>query len=588
MGKLIVGYNDLLTKNPNLAKEWDYSKNTGLLPQDVSVGSKKKVWWKCRICNNVWEATINSRNSGAGCPICGRKKAIRNTLVTKLENGANSLFSKNPPFLCEWDYSRNLNLTPKDCTPSSSKKVWWICSKCGNSFYSSICGRYNEGKGCPVCAGTTVREGINDLATINPTIALEWNYEKNHNITPKSITANNSRKVWWKCQTCGFEWQAIVSDRNRGTGCPNCKKKYHTSLPEQILFWYLAQYFDDVQKQYKITIQSKPVEIDIFIPSLNLAIEYDGNRWHKDISNDLNKNAILGKNNIDIIRIREPKLPDLNDNCTVIIISKTDKQYLYMEDVLTCLSAYINHSYNLNWQPNINIFNHIATIKSSYITSKEEKSLACLYPELVPEWDLVENGNLSPAQITAHNDHKANWKCTVCGGKWKATINDRTSGHGCPYCAGLRVLEGKNDFATMHPELANQWDYSKNGSITPNMVAHRSRKSFWWICEKCGQSYKQRIADKSNNIGCPICNGKKIISGINDLATDNPELVKEWDYSKNENLLPEMVAPQSNKKVWWICKNCGHSWNAAIYSRNGNKRGCPICRISKKENKKTI
>ena len=71
MGKLIVGYNDLLTKNPNLAKEWDYSKNTGLLPQDVSVGSKKKVWWKCRICNNVWEATINSRNSGAGLCVWG-------------------------------------------------------------------------------------------------------------------------------------------------------------------------------------------------------------------------------------------------------------------------------------------------------------------------------------------------------------------------------------------------------------------------------------------------------------------------------------------------------------------------------------
>ena len=80
-----------------------------------------------------------------------------------------------------------------------------------------------------------------------------------------------------------------------------------------------------------------------------------------------------------------------------------------------------------------------------------------------------------------------------------------------------------------------------------------------------------------NGIGCPICSGKIIIPGFNDLLSQNPKLAQEWDYEKNKELTPDHVAPQSNKKVWWKCNKCGYSWCAFVYSRNNQKYGCPSC-----------
>ena len=67
--KVLKGYNDLQTVNPALSKEWNYEKNNGLTPVDVMPNSNKKVWWKCKT-GHEWQATIASRNSGSGCPIC--------------------------------------------------------------------------------------------------------------------------------------------------------------------------------------------------------------------------------------------------------------------------------------------------------------------------------------------------------------------------------------------------------------------------------------------------------------------------------------------------------------------------------------
>ena len=110
---------------------------------------------------------------------------------------------------------------PTDVMPNSSQKVWWKCSK-GHEWQATIADR-NSGCGCPYCAGKKVAKGYNDLQTVNPTLANEWNYEKNNSLTPMDITPNSGKKVWWKCKK-GHEWQATVANRNRGSGCPVCRK----------------------------------------------------------------------------------------------------------------------------------------------------------------------------------------------------------------------------------------------------------------------------------------------------------------------------------------------------------------------------
>ena len=65
--------------------------------------------------------------------------------------------------------------------------------------------------------------GLNDIGTEKPELLEEWDYEKNIEIQPYTITEKSGKKVWWKCKS-GHSWLATVHDRGRGTGCPFCRK----------------------------------------------------------------------------------------------------------------------------------------------------------------------------------------------------------------------------------------------------------------------------------------------------------------------------------------------------------------------------
>ena len=106
---------------------------------------------------------------------------------------------------------------------SSSKKVWWRCSK-GHEWQTIVKDR-NNGNRCPYCSHQRLLARYNDLATINPSVAKEWNYEKNGDLTPDMVTASSGKKVWWRCPCCGKEWQAKISDMNRKENkCSICSK----------------------------------------------------------------------------------------------------------------------------------------------------------------------------------------------------------------------------------------------------------------------------------------------------------------------------------------------------------------------------
>lgn len=135
----------------------------------------------------------------------------------------------------------------------------------------------------------------------------------------------------------------------------------------------------------------------------------------------------------------------------------------------------------------------------------------------------------------------------------------------------------KNTF----PEIAKEWHPTKNGEITAEMVAPMTDKKFWWL-GKCGHEWLMSVQDRTNqNCGCPICAGKRIVSGINDLLTAFPELCEEWCWDKNTEigLFPDKVSPHSDKKAWWVCKNCGRLWFAKIDGRTRMNAGCPTCSI---------
>ena len=199
--------------------------------------------------------------------------------------------------------------------------------------------------------------------------------------------------------------------------------------------------------------------------------------------------------------------------------------------------------------------------------------LKSLFPKIAESWDYEKNGDLLPEMFTKFSHKKVWWKCDK-GHSWLTSISNRThQKHGCHYCNRQKIIANENDLCSVDPKLASEWDYEKNGTLTPDQVMAGSSKKVWWKCDK-GHSWQAAVYSRKYH-GCPICSGKMAEFGVNDLKTLMPELAQEWDYEKNKGLRPEDVTVQSNLKVWWRCKK-GHSWRATICERyNGNK--CGIC-----------
>ena len=129
-----------------------------------------------------------------------------------------------------------------------------------------------------------------------------------------------------------------------------------------------------------------------------------------------------------------------------------------------------------------------------------------------------------------------------------------------------------NSFASVHPELICEWS-DKNAPLTPAQITYGSKKLYWWK-GTCGHEWQTSAKARSSGEKCPICSNARIIPGVNDLKTLEPELAKEWS-EKNYPLKPSQVGPGTHKKVLWRGK-CGHEWSAVVRNRVKGA-GCPYC-----------
>lgn len=158
------GFNDLASVRPDLAKQWHLTKNGNLRPTEVAVNSRKKVWWifpyddpeTGRHHDFEWQASIQSRNHGSGCPY------LSHQLIRK---GFNDLQTVNPELAKQWHPTKNGNLKPTEVTANSNKKVWWLLPyddpKTGKHFDFEWQARVydrNKGYGCPYLNGQAVWE----------------------------------------------------------------------------------------------------------------------------------------------------------------------------------------------------------------------------------------------------------------------------------------------------------------------------------------------------------------------------------------------------------------------------------------------
>ena len=194
---------------------------------------------------------------------------------------------------------------------------------------------------------------------------------------------------------------------------------------------------------------------------------------------------------------------------------------------------------------------------------------------LLCQWDYEKNEMNTPQTVSYGSKKKVWWRCHE-GHQWQASVCSRTgSGASCPYCAGKIPLPGQNDLATCFPYLAAQWHPTKNSPLMPQQVLPGSHRTVWWRC-KHGHTWRAQIKSRVNGCGCPVCSNREILPGSNDLASQYPQLAKEWHPTRNGQMLPSRVSPGTRRKAWWICEK-GHVWQAAIASRTSGGCGCPFC-----------
>ena len=557
--RVLAGFNDLATINPRLASEWHHSKNGSLTPQGVTSGSNRKVWWLCSK-GHEYEANICNRVRGDGCPYCSGKRAFP---------GYNDLASQYPELAKEWHPTKNGDLTPSRITYGSTKRIWWLCSE-GHEFCTTPNSRTSKKCGCPYCSGRLALSGVNDLETLFPQIASEWCSAKNAPVSSTMVLPHSKKKYWWTCPTCLTDYSSSIANRSKGAGCPQCAIRTHTSFAEQAIFFYISKRYPDSINRYTAIFEK--MELDIYVPSLRIGIEYDGSVWHESIDSfdrEVRKYKICRYAGIRLIRIREQASPDDSMICDLAITSKPyRKQIGLINDVIKELFAHIHIDMDFD------VVRDESEIKSFYYVKQKNKSLSHTMPELLPEWDYEKNGNLLPTMVTLGAADIVWWKCSN-GHSWKAAIYNRSKGHGCPYCSGLKPTVGVNDLTVTHPNLLREWDYKKNTPLEPEMFSAGSNASVWWICNR-GHSWKTSISHRTLRLtGCPYCSNNYVLEGYNDLKTLHPQLASEWNYSRNGTLHPSIVVAGSTKIVWWVCK-AGHEWEAQIRARvRGN--GCPYC-----------
>ena len=221
--------------------------------------------------------------------------------------------SENAQLMAEWDWEKNSEdgIDPQKATIGTPRKAWWIC-KYKHNWQAAISSRA-KGSGCPICANQQVLVGYNDFPTMHPALLQEWDYDKNIEIDPYQYTAGSEQYAWWKCRK-GHSWETMICSRTQGYGCPTCAKEYKTSIPEQAIFYYCKQFVPDAINGYQPEWLGKS-EIDIYLPSLMIGIEYDGRAWHKNIEKDKLKDSICTQNGVRILRIREPGIDCFSDDC---------------------------------------------------------------------------------------------------------------------------------------------------------------------------------------------------------------------------------------------------------------------------------
>lgn len=482
-----------------------------------------------------------------------------------------SLEKINPELAKQWNVEKNHPLSPSEILPNSNKKVWWTCKENPKHVWQATVQSRNSGKGCGLCRGLVIQFGINDLQTLHPAIAAEWDSKRNESLNPKSVSPTSSQKVWWICPI-GHSYRVAIDARAKGTKCQVCANRIILAG-----FNDLSTKFPEIAREFASDLNAGvlPTEIGSGSGSKFWWRCELGHVWEAKITNRTalgsgcpickGKKINVGSTDFGSInsKVKNEWSKERNLGLDPSLLGKSSSKKVWWD----CEKG---HSWQATVADRMKGQGCAVCANRQVITGIND--LATTHPHLVDEIDTSRiPGNLAET-IPAGTPMKIWWRCSK-GHEWFAAVSMRSlKGQNCPYCSGNLVITGTNDLESLNPDLAQEWHFLKN-NVQPSQVKAGSMKRVWWICKR-GHEWQAAVRSRSIGTGCPFCSNLKVLDGFNDLQTTYPEIAKSWDFDRN-TVKPTEVVAGTHVKYWWKCPK-HHSWQASPNKRIQG-RNCPTC-----------
>lgn len=412
------------------------------------------------------------------------------------------------------------------------------------------------------------KKGINDFETwcrMNNRLDLlsEYDTEKNPKM-PDEISKGSIERVWWKCSN-GHEWESHIKNRTKSTyqvSCPMCQYdngKYHTLVKgdNDLESYCKANGFEHILKEYSDKNDKKPSEVA------------RGDAQYKAIWN-------CPKCKREYVKVINNRFK--GQACPYCSMSGTSIPelilYRYMSDVYSSVLYRVKIN---GWEADIAIPEtntiidyrgvvwHSDEHKKEIDAEKEQVFKEEGYRQIIiwEDW-YADNEVISDNEMVYKGNSKnLEWMLQILSGMLGITKDILNSEYVAEIEKEAEIKKNShevlNNITITHPDVARRWDYIRNDEFKPEYVTYGTALKAWFICDTCGRSYYSMIRKQTMGQGCKYCNNPVPYTGINDVVTTHPDIVKILDPNRPTLSIEELKRLKANNltsRVYILCPEC--------------------------------
>jgi len=428
---------------------------------------------------------------------------------------------------------KNGDVKPKDVYKGSHKKYWFDCDTCNHSFDSSLSNVTGNGRWCPYCGSSKLCDDLfcNNCFTKSFASHEKAKYWSVKNVVnPRDAFKNSDTKYWFDCVKCPHKFNTALKSISKGVWCPYCATPVKQLCDKSTCEFCFTKSFASHEKA----------------------------KYWSDKNGD----------------VKPRDISYCNGN-------------KYWFDCNTC-----NHSFHATLASIVrgNWCSYCAnkTLCNEDCNHCFEKSFAS--HEKAKYWS-DKNGDVKPNDVFK-GSHKKYWfDCDKCPHSFDSSLSNISGGKWCPYCGSSKLCDDSccnncftRSFASH--EKVKYWS-DKNGDVKPRDVSLGSNTKYWFDCDKCNHSFDtSTISSINQGCWCPYCTCKQLCKAQDckycfTKSFASHEKAKYWS-DKNGDMKPNDAFKSSNKKYWFDCNNCNHSFDSTLAHINqGN--WCPYCAVPLKQ-----